>query len=365
MDSSTMTKLKSAKKWISLISVVLSSSGLTAIAVVGGFALIALLVFLPFMVFADSDQLRAGSGGSITWNVPQQLDTDGTLYAWPVPSIARISSTFGLRDIGEGGENHNGIDIANGAANTELQPVYAMAAGMVTLAGAASGYGQAIYIDHGGGLVTKYGHLSTAMEVQVGQTVAKGQLIGRIGAGLVGRSTGPHLHFQVEINGRAVNPLQYVQAPGGSVPVQLSYEALDIPKVMAFLTQRNSALSDNGILTMIDQAGRQKNVSPYLLLAITGQEQSFVPRSNNHASEIIRNPWNVFGCWCSGKGANLTTGEAAVIAANTIIKLSQDLPAGRDPIQWLVARDNPRGYYAEDTGWWIGVSKFYKALRGG
>lgn len=119
------------------------------------------------------------------------------------------------------------------------------------------------------------------------------------------------------------------------------------------------------ILNMIDQAGRQKNVSPYLLLAITGQEQSFVPRSNNHAFEIIRNPWNVFGCWCSGKGATLTTGEAAVIAANTIIKLSQDLPAGRDPIQWLVARDNPRGYYAEDTGWWIGVSKFYKALRGG
>ncbi|MEC0167380.1 M23 family metallopeptidase [Paenibacillus graminis] len=365
MESNIVTKVKNVKKLISLLSVVLSSSVLTTLAIFGTFALIALLVFLPFMVFADSDQLQAGSGDVPTWNAPQQLDADGTLFAWPVPSITRISSTFGLRDIGEGGEYHNGIDIANGPANTELQPIYAMAAGTVTQAGPASGYGQAIYIDHGGGLVTKYGHLSAAMEVQVGQVVAKGQLIGRIGVGIVGRSTGPHLHFQVELNGTAVDPLQYVQAPGAAVPIQLSYEALDIPKVMAFLAERNSALADNAIITMIDQAGRLKNVSPYLLLAITGQEQSFVPRSNNHASEIIRNPWNVFGCWCSGKGSTLTTGEAATIAANTIIKLSQDLPAGRDPIQWLVARDNPRGYYASDTGWWIGVSKFYKALRGG
>ncbi|WP_139293652.1 M23 family metallopeptidase, partial [Mycobacterium tuberculosis] len=96
--------------------------------------------------------------------------------------------------------------------------IYAMAAGTVTLAGAASGYGQAIYIDHGNGLVSKYGHLEAAMDVRVASQVSKGQKIGRIGHGRVGTSTGAHLHFQVEKNGVAVNPLNYVQPPGSSGP---------------------------------------------------------------------------------------------------------------------------------------------------
>lgn len=297
--------------------------------------------------------------------VPGQLDADGTYYTWPVPSISRISSEFGYRELG-GYEFHKGIDIADGAEKTGNAPVYSMAAGTVTVAGAVSGYGQAVYVDHGNGLLTKYGHLDYFMIVSVGQQVAKGQLIGKIGAGKVGRSTGAHLHFQVEENGNPVNPLNYVVPPGagsGTLPSELSYQPMNISAMVTFLQGRKSALADPRILQMIDRAGKSTNVNPYLLLAITGQEQSFVPRDNNHASQIIRNPWNVFGCWCSGKGATLTTEESAIIAAKTIVKLSQGRPADYDPIRWLNTRENPRGFYAEHTEWWRGVSKYFKKLK--
>lgn len=361
-------KAREMKKIIGLFSA-LSSPGIGLVLIFLGLAaLVAMFVFLPFMIFSDADSYKPHTTDQYAWMAPVQLDVDGMAYVWPVPTIDRVSSPFALRDLFGTTRMHKGIDIANGAANTELQAVYAMAAGTVTLAGAASGYGQAIMIDHGNGLVTKYGHLSTQMNVSVGDGVSKGQLIGKIGQGIVGRSTGPHLHFQVELNGVPVDPLNYVFAPGTKLPTlprELGYQSLNIDNVLQFLEKRKSALANRSLLQMIDEAGRTKNVSPYLLIAITGQEQSFVPRNNNHASEIIRNPWNVFGCWCKGKGAQLSTGEAAQIAANTIIKLSQDLPAGRDPIQWLSAKDNPRGYYAADNGWWIGVSKYFKLLVAG
>ncbi|GGG06343.1 hypothetical protein GCM10010912_58670 [Paenibacillus albidus] len=361
-------KAKDIKKTIALISA-LGSPGIGLVLILFGIvALIILFVFLPFMIFSDADTYKTQPAGEYAWGAPVQLDVDGSGYTWPVPTIPRVSSPFAMRDLFGTTRMHKGIDIANGAANTELQPVYAMAAGTVTVAGSASGYGQAIYIDHGSGLVTKYGHLSTQMFVSVGEMVSKGQLIGTIGQGIVGRSTGPHLHFQVELNGTPVNPLDYIQVPGTelpSLPSELGYTPLNIDYVFQFLDERKSALADRGLLQLIDDAGRTKNVSPYLLIAITGQEQSFVPRKNNHASQIIKNPWNVFGCWCKGKGATLTTGESAQIAANTIIKLSKDRPDGRDPIQWLSAKDNPRGYYAEHNGWWIGVSKYFKLLLKG
>ncbi|QKS46835.1 M23 family metallopeptidase (plasmid) [Paenibacillus cellulosilyticus] len=356
------TTIRTIKRISTLIGLLTSPYVLIAIVIAAIGGLLLIVSFLPFLIFADPDNLRTEYSSGVGYYATQ-LDSDGTLYQWPVPSIATISSYFGERDIGEGTESHGGIDIADGAANTENQPIYAMAAGTVIVAGAASGFGQAIYIDHGEGLITKYGHLSTVMDVSVGDQVLKGQRIGFIGAGKVGRSTGPHLHFQVELDGRKVNPLIYVSPPVmGNVPIAFTYHPLNLDAMITFLKARNSALANEQILSMIDRAGRSQNIDPHLLLAITGQEQSFVPANHPHASEIIRNPWNVFGCWCSGKGATLQTEEAAAIAAKTIVKLSQGLPAGRDPVQWLVARDNPSGYYASDTGWWIGVSKFFKAL---
>jgi murein DD-endopeptidase MepM/ murein hydrolase activator NlpD len=85
--------------------------------------------------------------------------------------------------------------------------VVAGASGKVTFVGSQNGYGQLIVIDHGGGLTSRYGHLSH-IDVAEGQTVERAQFIGRVGSS--GRSTGPHLHYEIRINDEPVDPLQYL-----------------------------------------------------------------------------------------------------------------------------------------------------------
>jgi murein DD-endopeptidase MepM/ murein hydrolase activator NlpD len=354
----TVQKARSAYKVLGMVGTPIGL--IVLIMMVLLIVLILLLTVLPFLLFAEEGSLnnQGALGGS---SGPVQLDADGSNYQWPVPSITRITSYFGIRDIGVGAEAHGGIDIADGAPNTELQPIYAIASGTVTIAGTLGTFGQAIYIDHGGGLVSIYGHLDTRMDVKPGSVVNKGQRIGRIGAGKVGRSTGPHLHFEIRVDGKRDNPLDYVQ-PVIQVSSELSYRPLNVALANRYLVSKKSALADRSILEAIDQAGKAQNVDPLLLLAITGQEQSFVPSTKKHADLIVKNPWNVFGCWCSGKGATLTTEQSAVIAAKTIVKLSQERPSNRNAIEWLSAKDNPRGYYAAHNGWWIGVTKFYRVL---
>jgi murein DD-endopeptidase MepM/ murein hydrolase activator NlpD len=77
----------------------------------------------------------------------------------------------------------------------------------VTFVGWQNGYGQLVVVDHGGGLTTRYGHLSH-IDVDPDQAVARGQLLGKVGS--TGRSTGPHLHYEVRINDQPVNPLPYL-----------------------------------------------------------------------------------------------------------------------------------------------------------
>ena len=85
--------------------------------------------------------------------------------------------------------------------------VYACESGAVTTAGWVNGFGKCIIIDHGGGLQTVYGHLSD-IKVKSGQKVVRGQYIGNVGS--TGNSTGPHLHYEVMINGVNQNPLDYL-----------------------------------------------------------------------------------------------------------------------------------------------------------
>src|SRR6266496_3293464 len=123
---------------------------------------------------------------------------------WPVDG--KLESSFGGRRNpfgGSGYEFHSGQDIeaAWGA------PVIAGASGKITFVGWQNGYGQLVVIDHGGGLTTRYGHLSH-IDVSLDDTVARGQFIARVGS--TGRSTGPHLHYEVRINDEPVNPLQYL-----------------------------------------------------------------------------------------------------------------------------------------------------------
>jgi murein DD-endopeptidase MepM/ murein hydrolase activator NlpD len=122
-------------------------------------------------------------------------------------SVENITSGFGYRrDPFNGrGAMHAGIDF-KGAMGS---PIFAAADGRVTFAGVKSGYGKAIEITHGNGMLTRYAHLSR-IDVRVGQPVAAGATIG--GLGSTGRSTGPHLHFEVRINDRAVNPRPFLEA---------------------------------------------------------------------------------------------------------------------------------------------------------
>ena len=118
------------------------------------------------------------------------------------PSSGEVSSPFGLR--WGGSDFHPGIDIANDYGT----PILAAASGTVTAAGWNSGgYGNMVDIDHGNGIWTRYGH-AEAVVVTVGETVQKGQLIAYMGS--TGFSTGPHVHYEVHVNGELVNPILYL-----------------------------------------------------------------------------------------------------------------------------------------------------------
>lgn len=125
---------------------------------------------------------------------------------WPCPSYSYISSNYGYRThpiSGKVSAFHKGIDIASGSGN----PVLAAASGTVVKSYLSSSYGNYIVVSHGGGLMTAYAHMSRRM-VSVGDTVSAGQQIGKVGS--TGNSTGPHLHFEVYVNGSTANPMNYV-----------------------------------------------------------------------------------------------------------------------------------------------------------
>ncbi|MCI4590157.1 M23 family metallopeptidase [Sphingobium sp. BYY-5] len=125
----------------------------------------------------------------------------------PVAKLT-LTSNFGVRSdpFNGGARMHKGIDIP-GPVGT---PIYATADGVVSRAGWASGYGNLVQITHGGGMETRYGHMSKLL-VAANSYVKRGQLIGLMGS--TGRSTGSHLHYEVRVDGTAINPIPFVAGP--------------------------------------------------------------------------------------------------------------------------------------------------------
>jgi murein DD-endopeptidase MepM/ murein hydrolase activator NlpD len=136
--------------------------------------------------------IRDAQAGSIGTGVPSAAG-----FIWPVNGV--VVSGYGWR----WGRMHEGIDISASSGT----PIWAAAAGTVIYAGWLGGYGNLVVVDHGNGLSTAYAHAS-AILVGVGQQVAQGETVSLVGS--TGNSSGPHLHFEVRVNGAAVDPLLYL-----------------------------------------------------------------------------------------------------------------------------------------------------------
>ena len=153
---------------------------------------------------------RAALDALINQNTASSQNTEyyGGSFGWPTPGYKRITSPYGPRTYTLNGKKvssyHRGIDIG---APSGAKIAASNGGTVVTSAYNAGGYGNYVILDHGGGKMTVYGHMSKRM-VSVGQSVTKGQQIGKVGS--TGRSTGPHLHFEIRVNGTAVNPINYL-----------------------------------------------------------------------------------------------------------------------------------------------------------
>lgn len=137
------------------------------------------------------------------------------------------------------------------------------------------------------------------------------------------------------------------------MPEEWRYREFAAAPVKTYLESRNSLLQDEPYFGAIVQSARKYDVHPLLLLAITGQEQGFVPRDHASAEQIANNPFNVFHSW---QDYNTTIGDSADIAAKLLAKLGNSRPEGAEPFEWL------NRTYAEDPNWWRGVSQLFAKL---
>lgn len=179
-------------------------------------------------LFASWKALEGGSqvGAAI---VPAQRNNSVSIPSLvPISSNRAMSSGFGMRvhPVLGGMRAHKGIDLPA----TTGTPIHASADGIVEKADWFGGYGLFVELEHGGGMETRYGHMSR-IAVAEGQRVRKGDVIGYVGS--TGRSTGSHLHYEVRIGGEAVNPMPYMQtvAPGVSTETVLAQS--DVPAPLA------------------------------------------------------------------------------------------------------------------------------------
>ncbi|MCI7300800.1 MAG: M23 family metallopeptidase [Clostridiales Family XIII bacterium] len=175
-------------------------------------------------------------------------------YIWPVPAGGRISCNWGTpRSYG----HHMGVDIAIGQGNK----IIATRAGRVKESGYKGSYGKEVYIDHGGGVSSRYAHCSV-LKVSVGDQVSAGQVIALIGS--TGHSTGPHLHFELRFNGTDRNPLNYV----GFGDTAAKYTGAKGVSTSTGGTQAGSGSSGSGTSTTEQKA---KDITSVKVTSTTGK----------------------------------------------------------------------------------------------
>lgn len=155
----------------------------------------------------EQEEINKKIQEAIAWSGNLQITYNGGLMIWPVGVAGTyITSSYGYRLHPIQGiyKYHAGIDIGNAGYGA---PVLAAADGVVIYAGAMSGYGNCVMINHGNNIVTLYGHGQTIL-TELGKEVKQGDVIMAVGS--TGNSTGPHLHFEVRIEGKTVDPISYL-----------------------------------------------------------------------------------------------------------------------------------------------------------
>ncbi len=158
-------------------------------------ALVAIIAANEAAAREAANRANGSGGGNAAGNVERPASASGLIW----PTTGPVTSGYGMR----WGAMHQGLDIAPPYGTG----VYAANAGIVIFAGGQGGYGNLLLIDHGGGFVTAYAHLS-GFAASSGQTVGRGEVIGYVGS--TGDSTGPHLHFETRVGGAAQNPYNFL-----------------------------------------------------------------------------------------------------------------------------------------------------------
>lgn len=139
------------------------------------------------------------------------------------------------------------------------------------------------------------------------------------------------------------------------LPDYLMYKNVNITNLKEFLNSKNSLLVEEPYFTTILSVSKDFNLNPLVMFAITGQEQSFVPKTDENANKIANNPFNVF---CSWKKYNTSIKDAASIAARTLVNLCKNKPTNMDAFTWINQK------YSEDENWSKAVRSIFKELEG-
>ncbi|MCB2291728.1 hypothetical protein LGK97_18610 [Clostridium sp. CS001] len=138
------------------------------------------------------------------------------------------------------------------------------------------------------------------------------------------------------------------------LPDYLMYKTVNVSNLKDFLKSRNSLLAEEPYLSTILLVSKNFNLNPLVMFAITGQEQSFVPKSSENAFEIANNPFNVFNSW---KKYNTNIEDTSNIAARTIVNLCKNRPNNMDALTWVNRK------YSEDKDWSKAVRSIFKQLE--
>lgn len=152
----------------------------------------------------------------------------------------------------------------------------------------------------------------------------------------------------------AENKEETIVRQENELPSYLQYQPINEHALQVWLNERNSKLAEEPYFSTIISVANQYNLHPFLLFAITGQEQGFVPRTHQNAEKIANNPFNVFHSW---EEYNTNISDTTQIAARTLVNLSEECPEDTHPIKWINRK------YAEDPNWWKGVSTIFEKLE--